>query len=73
MLSDKQLERFSLPDKVSTILAKAENETFSDLFIKGPLAVVATSLGLFQSGESIDMRTVDTVITLQKILLPKNP
>ncbi len=67
VLADRELERLDLSaDAISAgtvpgvLLHQLKDtelvESFSDLYIKGPLAILATSTGLFRSGNGVDIQ-----------------
>ena len=80
ILTHKTLERVALtPENIchnaesSIVIARAENfgKAFFDGGVSGPLAVVATSQGLWRNGDGTDVR-VDNAVTMSwtEIILP---
>lgn len=53
----------------------AKNSTFSDLFITGPLACLATSIGCFRTGDGVDVAAISSKEQAQwmRINLPHSP
>ncbi len=79
ILTTRSLERLtitaqSLANPEPTVLTHLDDElaSYSDLLVSGPLALIATSKGLFRSGNYVNVQSAANSIPLVQVDLPES-
>ena len=79
VLTTRSFERMtitaqSLANPQSTLLSQLDDElsSYSDMLVSGPLALIATSQGLFRSGNYVDVQSATAPIPLVQVPLAES-